>query len=69
MTQLCRVPGVPRKPPGSRQGPMERINVEVYRDESDLVRRAKADAVLRGETFRAWVMRALAYRLEHDREG
>ena len=64
MTQLCRVPTMPRKRRGPREAPLERVNVEVYPDEQETIRRAKADAALRGETFREWLIRAIEQRLE-----
>jgi len=40
------------------------MSVEVYPEEEQLIRRAKADAALRDQTFREWMLAAVAQRLQ-----
>lgn len=59
---------MPRKQrhPDSRFHP--RLNIEVRPEYDELVRRAKADAALRNQAWKDWVMEAIRQRLEgaHD---
>lgn len=64
MADLCRVPEMPRKRRGPRDVPPLRMSVEVYPEEEQLIRRAKADAALRDQTFREWMLAAVAQRLQ-----
>jgi hypothetical protein len=64
MLNLCRVAGMPRKRRGPRDVPPLRVSVEVYPEEEVLIRQAKADAALRDQTFREWMLAAIALRLE-----
>lgn len=66
MSQLGIVGGMPRKRRGPREGPLERVNFEVYPDEHAIVRRAKAAAALRGLTFREWLVDALDQQAARD---
>lgn len=60
MAQLGRMGHMPRQRRGPRVGPLDRINIEVYPDELAGVREAKAWAMRRGQSFRAFVLEALA---------
>jgi hypothetical protein len=53
---------VPRrsKPAEDRDRRYPRLNVEIYPDEQMVVRKAQGLAVMRGEPFREFLMRALA---------
>ena len=61
---LYRVGAMPRKQRGPNPRFHARLNVEVKPEDEQLIRQAKADAVLRDQPFREWVMEALRQKLE-----
>jgi hypothetical protein len=61
---LYRVGAMPRKQRGPNPRFHARLNVEVKPEDELLIRQAKADAVLRDQPFREWVMEALKQKLE-----
>lgn len=63
MSTTCAVPR--RKKADADRGRLyPRLNVEVYPDELETVRRARMLALARGETMQALVLRALAAEVE-----
>ena len=69
MRDLCRVPGMARKRRGPREAPPLRVSVEVYPEEEELMRRARAAAELRDQTFREWMLEAVRQKLETADRG
>ena len=65
----CRLGAMARKQrdPGARFH--ARLNVEVKPEDEPLIRRAKADAALRDQTFREWVLEAVREKLEAPDRG
>ena len=64
-----RLPPMPRKKRPEHGKVLPRLNIEVYPDEEQLLRRIKADAALRDQSLHDWVFDALRQRLEETPDG